>query len=91
MAHNNNFNKLKMVYFTLIIIQRKVIMDFYRKVEFQHMELAFQQNFETTMNLSKELIENTQGYDFVEFNSFKEMYNIHKSQILTLAKKPLKF
>ena len=64
-------------------------MDFYR-TKFQYMELASQRNFETTMNLSKELIEGTEDYDFVQFHSFEEMYNIHEMNIFNPSKSTVK-
>ena len=90
MAHNNKYSKLKTGHSTLDIKERKRQMDFYG-TKFQNMELASQRNFETTMNLAKELIESTEGYGFAEFNSIEEMYNIHEINIFNPSKSMVKF
>ena len=70
MAHNDKFSKLKKVYLTRDIIPKKVIMEWYHKEGFLYIEFATEQNFQTTLNLAKELILNIDGYNFVEFDPF---------------------
>ena len=55
-------------------------MEFFRK-KFGKMELASKANFDTTLHLALDMIENTTVYNFVTFDSPEEMFSIHESNI----------
>ena len=64
-------------------------MEFFRK-KFGKMELAFDANFDTTLHLALDMIDDTTVYNFVTFDSPEEMFSINKSNIFNPTREDAK-
>ena len=61
-------------------------MNFYRVNNFTAMEFASESNWNTTFQEARRLIENCDEYKFVPYDTYEEMYSIHKNKIFNPAK-----